>query len=71
MNLKQLEQFINKYPDKNWNWMYFSRSVKFPLSFFDKYSDKPFDWFYLANRDDITIEFVRKHLNNNGMFEFE
>lgn len=66
MNLKQLEQFIDKYPDKNWNWVYFSRSVKFPLSFFDKYANKPFDWFSLATREDITIEFVRKHLE---MFE--
>ena len=66
MNLKQLEQFIDKYPNKDWNWAYFSRCVKIPLSFFHKYDDKPFDWFHLALREDITIEFVRKHLK---MFE--
>jgi len=66
MNLKHLEQFIDKYPNKDWNWLYFSTHIKFPLSFFDKYDTKPFDWFSLALREDITIKFVRKHLE---MFE--
>ena len=54
-------EFVDKYPDKDWDWKYLSFITIEKL--IDKYPDKPWDWENISMNDKITLNFIKKHLD--------
>ena len=39
-------EFIEKYPDKPWDWNSISYNPNITIEFIEKHSDKPWNWYY-------------------------
>ena len=44
-------QFIEKYPDKPWNWNWISQNPNITMEMIEKYPEKPWDWSYGISRN--------------------
>ena len=51
-------EFIDKYPDKLWNWYGISSNPNITMEFIDKYPDKPWDWEWISMNPNITMEII-------------
>ena len=52
--------YIEKNPDKDWNWNSISHHSHL-VSEFEKYPDKPWDWDLLASNNYLTFEIVKNN----------
>ena len=44
MNPNITIEFIEKYPDKPWDWYWISSNPNITIEFIEKYPDKPWNW---------------------------
>src|SRR5437868_12431881 len=54
-------EFIEKYPDKNWNWFDISMNPSITIEFVQKYIDDKWGWKFISNNPNITTEFIEKY----------
>jgi hypothetical protein len=56
-------EWIEKYPNKPWDWRVLSRNHNLTLEWIEKYPDKPWDWncFGLSDNPSITLEWLEKY----------
>jgi hypothetical protein len=54
-------EFIEKYPDKPWNWNRISTNPNITMEFIEKYPDKPWNWNWIPENPNITMEFIEKY----------
>lgn len=63
-------KFIQRHPDKNWNWSAISRRYDVTLEFLTQFSEKPLDWVHISGMTDLTPRFIHRfqhklYLNDN------
>lgn len=51
-------EWIDAFPDKPWDWMYLSQTIKMDLTWFRKHLDKPWNWSWLSKNPSITLEWI-------------
>jgi hypothetical protein len=44
-------EFIEKYPDKPWNWNSISYNPNITMDIIEKYPDKPWNWYHISNNE--------------------
>ena len=54
-------EFIEKYPDKPWNWNLLSYNPNITMEFIDKYPDKPWNWKWISSNPNITMDIIDKY----------
>jgi hypothetical protein len=53
-------EFIDKHPDKPWDWYFISSNPNITMKDIEKSPDKPWSWDYISNNPNITTKFIKK-----------
>jgi hypothetical protein len=53
--------FIERYPDKEWNWSLISNNPNITMDIIEKYSDKEWSWFVISINPNITMDIIEKY----------
>ena len=56
-------EFIEKYPEKPWDWEYISLNPNITMEFIEKHPEKPWDWDRISRNPNITMEFIEKYID--------
>ena len=56
-----LEYLLEKYPDKEWYWIYLTRNPNINMKYIENNMDKPWVFRYLGHNPNMNIEFVKNH----------
>jgi len=56
-------EFIDKYPDENWNWKHISKNPRLTLDFIDRYPDKDWNWNYISANSNIYIHNINDNMD--------
>ena len=54
-------EFIEKYPEKPWNWWSISNNPKLTMEIIEKYPEKPWNWWGISNNPKLTMEIIEKY----------
>ena len=60
-NIILLWKFIEKYPNKPWDWDYISKNPNITMEIIEKYPNKPWDWCLISQNPNITMEIIEKY----------
>ena len=56
-------EFIEKNPNKSWNWKGISWNPNITMEIIEKYPNKPWDWGGISCNPNITMEIIEKYPN--------
>ena len=63
MNTNITMEFIEKYPNKSWNWEHISANPNITMEIIKKHPDKPWKWEYISINPNLTIEIIEKYID--------
>ena len=58
-------ELIDKYYNKDWNWVVISENPTITLKFIEKYIYKSFNWGYISKNQMMTIDYFNVPLNKD------
>ena len=58
-------EWIDKYPNKPWEWGWISKNIHLTQEWINKYPDKPWDWgiWGISDNKNITLELIEKYID--------
>ena len=59
--MNTLEQLLNRFPDKPWNWKGISRNPNVTMDMIERHPDKPWHWDYVSLNPNLTMEMIERH----------
>ena len=63
-------EFIEKHPDKPWNWYYISLNSNITMEIIEKYPNKPWNWGGISMNPNLTMEIIEKYPNKPWNWEW-
>ena len=53
--------FIEKYPDKSWNWEWISINPNITIDDIESNPNKPWEWGWISCNPNLTVDFIEKY----------
>ena len=60
-------EFIEKHPEKPWDWAWISKNPNITIKMIEKHPDKPWNWRYISRNPNLTIEFIENNIDRLGL----
>ena len=54
-------EFIEKHPEKPWDWVDISRNPNITMEFIEKHPEKDWNWYWISRNPNITMDIIEKH----------